>query len=145
MLKISILAGASLISIAVFTLPALADDRDGPDSKAPPSRPAFSDIDTNKDGVISQAEFDAYRPAQAKRPPAHAFHRHGPHDHGPHDLKALDANGDGQVTFEEFSAPLKARFDRLDTNHDGVLSGDELTPGHGGPDEPPSPPPPPGK
>lgn len=43
----------------------------------------------------------------------------------------LDANGDGVVTREEFSAPMGAAFDRLDADHDGRLSNEELAAGHG--------------
>jgi hypothetical protein len=134
MFKSVIWVGAPLVLIAAFTLPALAGGQDGPDHNGPPPRPTFSDIDTNKDGVISQAEFDAFRPTREKGPHDGKFHRHGPPD-----LKALDTNGDGKVTFEEFSAPMKTHFDRLDTNHDGVLSGGELTPVRE--DGPPPPPP----
>lgn len=43
----------------------------------------------------------------------------------------LDANGDGEVTREEFSAPMSNAFDRLDANDDGKLSTEELAAGHG--------------
>lgn len=43
----------------------------------------------------------------------------------------LDADGDGVVTREEFSAPMGDAFDRLDANDDGRLSTEELTDGHG--------------
>ncbi|HWK34944.1 hypothetical protein [Sphingomonas sp.] len=36
-----------------------------------------------------------------------------------------DANGDGRLTRAEFLAGAEARFARIDTNHDGVLSRDE--------------------
>jgi hypothetical protein len=54
-------------------------------------------------------------------------------------IKEMDADKDGKVTFEEFKAfhdkHMKERFDRLDTNGDGVLS----------PDDRPKGPPPPAK
>lgn len=53
----------------------------------------------------------------------------GPGGHG-----SLDKDGDGQVTREEFSAPMNDAFGRLDTNGDGRLSDEEMKAGHGGPD-----------
>ena len=43
----------------------------------------------------------------------------------------LDADGDGVVTRQEFSAPMGDAFDRLDANHDGRLTTGELASGHG--------------
>lgn len=43
----------------------------------------------------------------------------------------LDADGDGVVTREEFSAPMGDAFDRLDENDDGRLSAEELAASHG--------------
>jgi len=43
----------------------------------------------------------------------------------------LDADGDGVVTREEFSAPMGSAFDRLDANDDGRLSTEELAASHG--------------
>ena len=37
-----------------------------------------------------------------------------------------DANGDGIITHEEFAAQAAQRFQRMDVNNDGKLSGDEL-------------------
>lgn len=48
----------------------------------------------------------------------------------------LDANGDGEVTREEFTAPMGGAFDRLDTNNDGKLSTEELAAGRPGPEGP---------
>lgn len=50
----------------------------------------------------------------------------------------LDADGDGVVTREEFSAPMGDAFDRLDENDDGRLSTEELAEsrGPGGPGGP---------
>lgn len=43
----------------------------------------------------------------------------------------LDADGDGVITREEFSAPIGNAFDRLDANDDGRLSTGELASGDG--------------
>jgi Ca2+-binding EF-hand superfamily protein len=44
--------------------------------------------------------------------------------------RSADANGDGKVTREEFMARAASRFDRLDANKDGVLTSDEMAAGH---------------
>lgn len=43
----------------------------------------------------------------------------------------LDRDGDGQVTREEFAAPMNDHFGRMDTNGDGRLSSEELSAGPG--------------
>jgi|GEM_PF-523564 len=42
----------------------------------------------------------------------------------------LDKDGDGQITREEFAAPMNDHFARMDTNSDGRLSTEELSAGH---------------
>jgi hypothetical protein len=42
----------------------------------------------------------------------------------------LDKDGDGQITREEFSAPMNDHFARMDADSDGRLSTEELTAGH---------------
>jgi hypothetical protein len=123
----------------------------------------FSDIDTNKDGTISQAEFEAFKPKGPEGrdgpPPPPEGRGEGPggprgHDGpgghggprrmGPPDLKTLDTNGDGKVSLAEFTAHAKVMFDKIDTDHDGVLSETELkAPPPRGPEGEDGPPPPP--
>lgn len=43
----------------------------------------------------------------------------------------LDKDGDGQISREEFAAPMDAHFARMDSNGDGRLSTEEMTTGHG--------------
>ena len=72
----------------------------------------FKGADTNGDGAISKAEFDAFH---VKR------------------FKEMDANGDGKITLDEMKAAHKQmlekgkdkRFDEADANHDGALSREE--------------------
>jgi Ca2+-binding EF-hand superfamily protein len=94
----------------------------------------FEAMDSNKDGLISKKEFDAYQKMH---------------------FKEMDANHDGKITIEEFEAAhykmhadhcdephhgfgqqtdydaehgdsfISKRFDAADTNHDGALSREE--------------------
>ena len=43
----------------------------------------------------------------------------------------LDRDGDGQITRDEFAAPMNDHFGRMDKDGDGRLSTEELTAGHG--------------
>jgi len=81
----------------------------------------FARLDTNKDGKISQAEFDAAprREHQAGETPRPAGMRG-------RFFQMMDANGDGVVTKAEMEAAGQRRFDMADTNHDGWLSKGEL-------------------
>lgn len=72
----------------------------------------FKEMDTNGDGMVSKAEFDA----------AHDKH-----------FKNMDTNGDGQLSRDEMKAGHKAmmeqgknkRFGEADANRDGVLTREE--------------------
>jgi hypothetical protein len=46
------------------------------------------------------------------------------HAQGPRGVQ--DANGDGAISAQEFDDAAKARFQRMDANHDGVIDADEL-------------------
>ncbi len=50
-------------------------------------------------------------------------------------LKAADSNGDGRISFDEAKAAFpkmtQERFDKLDRNHDGVLSLEDRVQGNG--------------
>ena len=43
----------------------------------------------------------------------------------------LDKDGDGQISREEFAAPMNDHFARMDKDSDGRLSTEEMTAGHG--------------
>lgn len=45
----------------------------------------------------------------------------------------LDRDGDGQISREEFSAPMNDHFARMDKDSDGRLSAEEMAAGHDGP------------
>jgi lipopolysaccharide biosynthesis regulator YciM len=76
-------------------------------------RDAFKQLDTNKDGALSLAEFLASAPGiKTTQTPEQL-------------LQGLDANHDGKVSADEFRAPQLAKFNRVDANHDGVVSPEE--------------------
>ena len=72
---------------------------------------AFSKIDTDGNGSISRAEFDARaRLPTIKQPDAKPF------------LNRFDANKDGNIGKDEFRALTLGNFDKLDKNKDGTLT-----------------------
>ncbi len=89
---------------------------------------AWSQYDTNNDGMISRSEFpaDAYlfdrldtnRDGVLTRGEAQEFATSG---RARDEFRQLDANRDGMVSRNEWRGDL-ATFDRLDRNRDGVLS-----------------------
>lgn len=77
----------------------------------------FHTMDTDHNGVVSVTEFSHY--IQQRRL-----------EHKQARFKSIDRNGDGQVSKDEYLAyqakKAETRFARLDKNHDGVLNTDEL-------------------
>ena len=75
---------------------------------------AFAKIDTDGNGSISRAEFDARAKLPTiKEPDAKPF------------LARFDANKDSNISKDEFRAVTLNNFDRLDKNKDGTLSAAE--------------------
>lgn len=66
----------------------------------------FGHLDTNNDGVISQAEVNQ---RQADR------------------FAKIDTDGDGTITLEEFSARSVAMFDTADADGNGEITQEEFT------------------
>jgi Ca2+-binding EF-hand superfamily protein len=83
----------------------------------------FAEMDSNHDGFISPAEFEAYRARQASGALPGDL---GAFAHvGAHWFEKNDVNGDGRISRAEAAArPLKM-FDMVDMNHDGVIGPEE--------------------
>lgn len=133
----NLLLGSIAIS-SLLAFPAMAQ------SKADEN---FSKIDTNKDGKISAEEYAAAAKArfdkldknkagkiviadQMKTPTKARGHATALAEAAMGMLKAMDTNGDGIVTAEEYAAAAKARFDKMDTNKDGFISKEEWNSAH---------------
>ncbi|UAK25146.1 EF-hand domain-containing protein [Sphingomonas nostoxanthinifaciens] len=83
----------------------------------------FAALDANHDGVVTSAEFDAFR---AKQAAGKAEVAAGPFGHvGGHWFERADAKGDGRVTLAEAEARPLQLFDMADVDHDGVISAQE--------------------
>lgn len=104
--------------------------------------------DSNQDGAIDRAEFDALRSGHFARfdgdgngavtaAEIEAFidKRHAEkaeeaagkgRNHGERMLKRLDTDGDGNITAVEWQASAEKRFARLDANGDGKIEPSEL-------------------
>ena len=93
--------------------------------RAAARRQAFDTIDTDKDGAISFAEFDARR---GERGAARADSRRPGGERGlarRGGRGTADADRDGTVTQAEFTTAALARFDRADADRDGTISREE--------------------
>jgi hypothetical protein len=102
-------------------------------------RPDPFQADTNSDGVLTRAEFDAGHAAMFARLDSNGDGalareemprrgRHGGRGDGEramHHLERADANNDGAISRDEFLARPLEMFGRLDANSDGVISQSE--------------------
>lgn len=110
----------------------------------------FAAMDTNKDGKISAEEYAAAAKArfdkmdrnkagkiviadQMKTPTKARGHATAQAEAAMDMLRAMDANGDGIVTAEEYVAAARAQFEKMDTNKDGFVSKAEWDAAHRSP------------
>jgi Ca2+-binding EF-hand superfamily protein len=100
----------------------------------------FDRLDADKNGQLSYAEFTAVQAQRAGDDHGRSAERHSRHGdrrvamrgmgrgmaHGPGGLiRVADADKDGVITRAEFQAAALQRFERLDINKDGTVTGDE--------------------
>lgn len=82
----------------------------------------FARADTNKDGVVTKAEFDTMgEQIKARMEKAGMNRGHM----GSRMFETADTNKDGKVSLAEMQAVALSRFDKLDLNHDGTITPDE--------------------
>ena len=106
---------------------AAAHSRRAPATSGQPARAAgfhglFARADTNKDNILTRAEFDAMG-QQLKARLEHASVARG--GIATRMFDKADSNRDGRVTLAEMQQAALARFDRVDLNHDGTVTPDE--------------------
>jgi len=115
----------TLLALALGATMASAQDLpDRPISRAEviaAAKAQFQKIDANHDGVVTRAEFDAYRARQSA-----AGGDDNPFTHvGSHWFDHADANGTGRVTLQQAEQHPLQLFDMADMNHDRVISPSE--------------------
>jgi Ca2+-binding EF-hand superfamily protein len=95
----------------------------------------FDRIDANHDGAVSYAEFAAAHARadvgrKGRMAEGRDHHQHGRHlfamrGFSGHRGMMADAGKDGAMSKAEFQSAALERFDRLDANHDGILTREE--------------------
>jgi len=83
----------------------------------------FDEMDANHDGIVTAAEMTAYHEMKTNKPAKDGMS-------SAEKIKAMDTNGDGQLSQAEHEAGADAMFTKMDTNNDGFLSPAECTAGH---------------
>ena len=96
-----------------------------PEARAKMANTMFDKIDTNKDGQISRAEFDAHHAGMKGEGKGGHGMGMGGHRDGMEMFERADANADGKLTLAEASAKVLDMFDKADANKDGTVTPEE--------------------
>ena len=83
----------------------------------------FAEADKNGDGALSQSDFEAM--AKLKEQERQKAMEKAREKRRLEHFKSLDANGDGTVSQEEFTKKGERQFIRMDRNDDGQLNKDD--------------------
>ena len=83
----------------------------------------FTDADANHDGLLSVAEMNAAHAKMTGKPAKDEMSV-------PDKFKAMDTNGDGQISQAEHAASADAMFIKMDADGDGVVSLSECSAGY---------------
>lgn len=85
----------------------------------------FEGMDANHDGNVTAAEMDARHQAKMKEGKTVKTGMSSADK-----IKAIDTNGDGQISAAEHETGSQKKFAEMDSNKDGNLSQAEFTAGH---------------
>jgi Ca2+-binding EF-hand superfamily protein len=116
-----------VVAAAATEFKAMDANHDGKvtrEEHAAAARGMFDKMDANHDGKVTAAEMDAAHQAIAGG------------EAGKNELssaekiKAVDQDRDGTLTTAEHAYGSRSMFDKMDVNHDGVLTPDEMAAGH---------------
>ena len=81
------------------------------------NRQQFAELDKDRSGQLSAAEFAALAAAVQPKPDAAPL------------LTSFDTNKDGRIALVEYRAATQTNFDRMDTDRDGIVSVAEMRAG----------------
>lgn len=92
----------------------------------------FVTFDSDDDGILSGAEYDLFDQARANDMRENGMgHGNGPGKKGMNPANGMkreftDANGDGQVTHDEFMASVSGWYGAIDKNADGTVTAEDF-------------------
>ncbi|MEM8785021.1 MAG: calcium-binding protein [Pseudomonadota bacterium] len=113
MTKSSLIIAVSALSLLGFTMGSALAEKGGPGRQGANFQERMAEVDTDGDGTVTRAEFDAAGSAR---------------------FASVDADGNGSVSLAEFEAQAETKkaerrkrmFDRLDSDGNGELTDGEM-------------------